>query len=82
MSTGPSPDPRMQQLVAEAHRVKVVLGHSICIGELMMWKDSEPLCFLYENEFGQRTVDSFPDMQRFVQWLERTVQQGHNVYLG
>jgi hypothetical protein len=64
--------------VANAARAKVVIGGEVCIGELLMW-DSKPVCFLFDNELGERAVMGFPEMRSFVGWLEKRLGAGHNI---
>jgi hypothetical protein len=79
---GPDPEGRVNQYVAKAERVRVVLGSAITIGELLMWENTDSLCFLYENELGQRTLESFPDTQAFIQWMDGRIGGGHNIHRG
>ena len=77
-----SAEARVNQYVAKATRARVVLNHTITIGELLMWENTESVCFLYEDELGQRMMQSFADTRVFVRWLEKAIKAGHNIHSG
>jgi hypothetical protein len=70
----------MGQLIKDASRARVVIGGSICIGELLMWKNSDPVCFFFDNELGQGMVEGFPNVRSFVDWVEARMGSGHNIH--
>ena len=78
MPTGLNVNEEIGKLIKSAARAKIVIGGSICVGELLMW-NSDPVCFLFENEQGERAMESFADTRAFVKWLEGHLGAGHNI---
>jgi hypothetical protein len=80
LTTNTGPEGRVNTFVTQAKHVRVVLGQAITIGELLIWEHTDSVCFLYENEIGERTLESFPDTKMFIGWLKLRIEAGHNIY--
>lgn len=78
MAIDSKPNSAFNQEIANAARARVVIGGDVCVGELLMW-NSEPVCFLFDNELGERTFAGFPNVRLFVDWLEKRLGAGHNI---
>jgi hypothetical protein len=79
MQTGIRPDADGAKLLREATHIRIVLDQALCVGELLVWGNTEFVCFLYDNALGARTIEGFPDLKAFLDWLERRLAGGHNV---
>lgn len=66
--------------VKDATHVRVILNMNITIGELLMWKDTEAVLYLYRNSLGESTLEGFDTIESFTKWLNKQIKGGHNIH--